>query len=71
MGKRIEEIWFKCLADSCNPHRYQVGKHGVTEIVKEYYSTEPYCGKEYFRVISGEQIVADIYNPEEIYYFRE
>jgi hypothetical protein len=71
VDKRIEEIWFYCLANSCNPSRYQVGRNGVTEIRKESYSTEPYCGKEYFRVVAGDQWVADIYNPNEIYYFRE
>lgn len=69
--QKIEVIWFLCLADSYAPNRYQVGKCGVTEIKRKTITTELYCLKEYFRVYAGEQILADIYNPSEVYYFRK
>ena len=68
MDKEIKEIWFNCLQNSGNPNRYTVGELGVTKIERFSYSPEPYCYKEYFRVFVGEEAVADIHNPEEVYY---
>lgn len=66
----IEEIWFECMQDSCNPHRYRVGVNGVVKIEKISYSTQPYCGIEYFRVMGEDGIIAELYDVSEVYYAK-
>ena len=41
---------------------------GVTKIEKVSYSTEPYCGVEYFLVTGEHGKIAELYDVTEVYY---
>ena len=67
MNETIREVWFNLGRDG-NPHRYTVGVDGVTKIEKVSYSTEPYCGVEYFLVTGEHGKIAEMYDVTEVYY---
>jgi len=47
---------------------YDVGRNGVTKIVKMSRSTEPYCFHVYYEIWEGKKLVAELHHYSSIVY---